>query len=263
MSYETIILNIESGQAWLTLNRPDRLNSFSETMHGEIADAIKRVAEPSSGARVLLITGAGRAFCAGQDLSEGQMSGAGDLDLGRTVERYYAPLVKSVRDLPIPVVAVVNGVAAGAGANLALICDLAIAKRSASFLQPFARLGLLPDTGGTFLLPRLAGMARAKGLALLGTRISAEQAAQWGLIWQAVADEDFDAAVAQIARQLATGPSAAYAEAKRALDASLANDLAGQLDLERDAMRRLGRTNDYREGVEAFLQKREPVFRGN
>lgn len=263
MTYETIIFSITDGQARITLNRPSRLNSFSESMHAEIADAVRQVSDPANGARMLLLSGAGRAFCAGQDLSEGQMSGdAANIDLGATVERFYAPLIKSIQALPLPVLCAVNGVAAGAGANLALACDLVIAKQSAIFLQPFVRLSLLPDTAGTYLLPRLVGRARAMGLSLLGERLKADVAEEWGLIWKSVPDADFESTVDGLASQLAAGPSLAYAQIKVALNGSLNRTLEQQLDVERDGMRLLGKTRDYREGIAAFLDKREPVFSG-
>ncbi|PUA19547.1 2-(1,2-epoxy-1,2-dihydrophenyl)acetyl-CoA isomerase PaaG [Glaciimonas sp. PCH181] len=262
MHYETILFSIEEGIARLVLNRPSKLNSFSETMHREIADAMHHLTQADNGTRVLLITGAGRAFCAGQDLSEGQMSGGSTVDLGITVARYYEPLVRNLRALPIPVIAAVNGVAAGAGANFALACDIVVAKSSAFFLQPFVRLGLQPDTGGTYFLPRLVGSARAMGLSLLGDKLSAEQAEQWGLIWKSIPDEEFETAVEALARRLASGPSLAHAHIKQSLQASMGNDLDQQLALERESMRTLGNSEDYIEGVGAFLEKREPDFNG-
>ncbi|WP_449432046.1 2-(1,2-epoxy-1,2-dihydrophenyl)acetyl-CoA isomerase PaaG [Pseudomonas putida] len=260
MNYETIIFSIDKGIANLVLNRPNKLNSFSETMHREIMQVINQLTQADASVRVLLITGAGRAFCAGQDLSEGQMSGAGNIDLGVTVETYYEPLVKSLRSLPIPVIAAVNGIAAGAGANFALACDIVVAKSSAFFLQPFVNLGLQPDTGGTYFLPRLIGSARAMGLALLGDKVSGGQAEQWGMIWKSFPDADFEAAVETLARRLASGPPLAHAHIKRALQASLGNDFDQQLAMERESMRTLGNSRDYKEGVNAFLEKRVPRF---
>ncbi|MBV6303837.1 2-(1,2-epoxy-1,2-dihydrophenyl)acetyl-CoA isomerase PaaG [Candidimonas humi] len=261
MDYQSIEFGLEQGIARITLNRPDKLNSFTAAMHGELADALTRV--ESQGARVLVLTGRGRGFCAGQDLSERQMSaGSAPVDLGHTIETYYAPLVRRLHALPMPVVVGVNGVAAGAGANLALAGDIVIAKRSASFIQAFCRLGLLPDTGGTYVLPRLVGHARAMGLALLGDKLPAEKAEQWGLIWECVDDEAFDARLDELARHFAAAPTKGLAAAKRAIDASLGHTLDEQLDLERDLMRELGRSADYAEGVAAFLAKRAPVFGG-
>ncbi len=262
MSYEAIQFDVEEGAARLTLNRPEKLNSFTGQMHEEIRDALSRL-ENDDRARVLLLTGAGRAFCAGQDLSERSMApGEETVDLGASIEKYYAPLVRQVRSLKMPVLCAVNGVAAGAGANLAFACDLVIAAKSASFIQSFCKLGLIPDTGGTYFLPRLAGTARAMGLALLGEKISAEQAAQWGLIWRCVDDAEFRPEVERLVCHLATGPTAGYARIKQALYTSGQNSLERQLELERDLMRESGKSSDYREGVAAFLEKRAPLFTG-
>lgn len=261
MAYEDILFTLEGGIARLTLHRPDKLNSFTARMHGEVADALTRI--ETEGARVLVLTGAGRGFCAGQDLSERRPAPDGSPpDLGETVEKYYAPLVRRLQALPMPVVVGVNGVAAGAGANLAFSGDIVIAKESATFIQSFCKLGLIPDTGGTYALPRLVGRARALGLALLGDKLGARQAQEWGLIWQCVADDEFDAALDNLARHFAQAPTKGLAFTKRALQASLGNDLATQLDLERDMMRELGRSADYAEGVAAFLDKRAPQFKG-
>ncbi|MEI2417326.1 2-(1,2-epoxy-1,2-dihydrophenyl)acetyl-CoA isomerase PaaG [Orrella sp. JC864] len=259
--YHDILFELEEGIARLTLNRPDKLNSFTARMHEEVADALARV--EAGGARVLLVRGAGRGFCAGQDLSERQPSADGQApDLGATIERHYAPLVRRLQALPLPVVMGVNGVAAGAGANLALAGDLVIACESASFIQSFARLGLLPDTGGTWSLPRRVGLARAMGLALLGERLPARQAQEWGLIWQCVPDQEFEETLQALVRRLAAAPTLGLAYTKRAILQSGRHGMAEQLDLERDLMRELGRSHDYREGVQAFLEKREPVFKG-
>lgn len=262
MSFTHILLEISNGIARLTLNRPDKLNSFTAAMHEEIREAMDRIrTEP--GVRVLLLTGAGRGFCAGQDLGDGAVSLGGErVDLGVTVEKHYAPLVIALRALPMPVVCAVNGVAAGAGANLALACDLVIAKKSASFIQSFARLGLVPDTGGTYFLPRLAGTARAMGLALLGDRLGAEQAAEWGLIWKAFDDEVFEAETEKLLLHLAAAPTLGIARTKQAIYASANATLEQQLIAEGNAIRELGFSNDYAEGVQAFLGKRSPVFHG-
>lgn len=258
---QTILFELENNIARLTLNRPDKLNSFNEAMHLEVREALNQVKE--NGARVLLITGAGRAFCAGQDLSDRQTKpGESSINLGESIEKYYAPLVRTLRALPLPVVAGVNGVAAGAGASLAVACDLVIATKSASFIQSFAKLGLIPDTGGTFFLPRLVGPARALGMAMLGDRLPAEQAAAWGLIWRCVADESFAGAVEQLVTTLANAPTKGLAYTKAAINQSAENSLDQQLDLERDYMHELGHSNDFREGAAAFLEKRPPKFTG-
>ena len=262
MTYQHILFSVAEGIARLTLNRPQRLNSFIVEMHEEVADALARVAADRS-VRVLVLSGAGRAFCAGQDLADRSVApGAAPPDLGELIERWYAPLVLALRRLPIPVVCAVNGVAAGAGANIALACDIVIAARSASFLEAFCKLGLVPDTGGTYFLPRLVGHARAMGLALLGDKIGAEQAMDWGLIWKCVDDERLAAETDALALQLASAPTLGLARTKQALQASGLNTLEQQLDLERDAMRELGRSADYREGVAAFTEKRAPRFIG-
>ena len=262
MSYEHILFSNEGGAARITLNRPDRLNSFNDAMHAEVRDALARVrAEPSS--RVLLLTGAGRGFCAGQDLGDRSVApGAEPVDLGASIERNYKPLILALRSLPLPVVCAVNGVAAGAGANIALACDIVIAAKSASFIQAFSKIGLIPDSGGTYFLPRLVGTARALGLSLLGDKVSAEQAAQWGLIWQCVEDADLRATFDKLLAGLATAPTAGLAAAKRAIYASAGNTLEAQLDLERDVQRTLGFGPDYKEGVTAFAEKRPPRFTG-
>ena len=262
MNYEQIRFETGDRIARITLNRPDRLNSFTAQMHAELRDALARVTGDGD-ARVLLLTGAGRAFCAGQDLSDRAVApGAAPVDLGASIEDNYRPLVLSIRNLPLPVVCAVNGVAAGAGANIALACDIVIATKSASFIQAFCKIGLVPDSGGTYFLPRLVGSARAMGLAFFGDRVSAEQAAEWGLIWKCVDDGEFVATTDAMAAQLADAPTAGLAAIKRALYASSGNTLEQQLDVERDAQRALGNSADYREGVAAFLEKRAPRFSG-
>jgi 2-(1,2-epoxy-1,2-dihydrophenyl)acetyl-CoA isomerase len=262
MNYEQIRFESASGIARITLNRPDRLNAFTTRMHEELRDALARVTREGE-ARVLLLTGAGRGFCAGQDLADRAVApGAEPVDLGASIENHYRPLVLALRNVALPVVCAVNGVAAGAGANIALACDLVIASRSASFVQAFSKIGLVPDSGGTYFLPRLVGSARAMGLALLGDKITAEQAEAWGLIWKCVDDDQFASTVDTLLEQLAHAPTSGLAAIKRALHASWDNTLEQQLALERDAQRTLGNSADYREGVAAFLEKRPPNFTG-
>jgi len=265
MAYETILFDVSEGVATLTLNRPDKLNSFNTQMHGEIADALQKV-ESDPEIRCLLLTGAGRGFCAGQDLSDREMDAsdpnAEPIDLGDTLERLYNPLVKSITGMPKPVVCAVNGVAAGAGANVALACDIVIAAESASFIQAFCRLGLVPDAGGTWSLTHRIGVARAKGLALLGDKLPAAKAEDWGLIWQCVPDDQLMETAGGMAQQFAKGPTMGYGLAKAAIHAAVTNTLPQQLDVERDSQRKAGLSEDYREGVSAFLQKRPPSFKG-
>lgn len=261
MNFEHILFHIENGVATLRLNRPKQLNSFNLKMHGEVREALKQVRQ--SEARVLLITGEGRGFCAGQDLDDRNVAPGAEMpDLGESIEKNYNPLIRQLRDLPMPVICAVNGVAAGAGANIAFACDLVLAARSASFIQAFCKIGLVPDSGGTWTLPRLVGMARAKALTLLGERISAEQAEQWGMIWRCVDDEALQDEAQQLAAHLATQPTTGLALIKRALNASASNSFDAQLDLERDLQRLAGRTEDYREGVSAFKEKRTANFKG-
>jgi 2-(1,2-epoxy-1,2-dihydrophenyl)acetyl-CoA isomerase len=261
MSYQTILFEITEGVARLTFNRPDRLNSFNTTMHAEVREALGRIG--SSDARVLVITGAGRGFCAGQDLSDRAVApGGAAVDLGESIEKNYKPLVLALRSLSVPIIAAVNGVAAGAGANIALACDLVIAARSASFVQAFSKLGLVPDSGGTWSLPRLIGNARAIGLTLLGDKLPAEQAAQWGLIWRCVEDAELTAVVNGLATQLAGAPTRGLARTKQAIYEGWGRTLEQQLDIERDYQRELGYSADYAEGVAAFMEKRPPRFTG-
>jgi 2-(1,2-epoxy-1,2-dihydrophenyl)acetyl-CoA isomerase len=262
MTYSTVIFDLADGVATLTLNRPDKLNSFTAEMHAEIRDVVARVAVPGSGARALLITGAGRGFCAGQDLSQ-RKGMAVSSEVGESIDKLFNPLIRSLRKLELPIVGAVNGVAAGAGMSLALACDVTLAARSASFLQAFAKIGLVPDSGSTFFLPRLAGDARARGLAMLAEKISAEQAASWGLIWKVVDDDKLMDEARALARHLATQPTRALALIKQALNQAADNDLDRQLDLERDLQVRAAETDDYREGVAAFLEKRPARFKGS
>jgi len=262
MSYDNIELDIAGGVATLTLNRPKNLNSFNAAMHEDVRDALDRI-EADSTVRCLLLTGAGRGFCAGQDLSDRNvLPGDEPPDLSIAIERYYNPLIRRLRGLEMPVVCAVNGVAAGAGANIALACDLVLAARSAVFIQAFCKIGLLPDSGGTWHLPRLVGHARAMGLAMLGDKLGAEQAEQWGMIWRCVDDDDLMEEARALAGHLATQPTRGLALTKRAINAAADNSLDGQLDLERDLQREAGRTYDYREGVAAFMEKRTPSFKG-
>ncbi len=258
MTYATILLTIAECVATITLNRPDKLNAFTDEMHAELGDALDHVAR--DGARVLVLTGAGRGFCAGQDL--GQRRGGEAPDLGATLDQFYNPLIRRLRALEMPVIAAVNGVAAGAGMSLALAADITIAARSASFLQAFARIGLMPDAGSTWILPRLVGPARARGLALLAEKISAEQAEAWGLIWRVVDDDALMPEIGALAVRLAAAPTLALARIKRALDLAEENTLDEQLEQERRFQSELGRSADYREGVAAFFDKRPPAFAG-
>ena len=262
MSYETILFERENGVARLTLNRPDRLNSFTVAMHGEVREALTSAAEDPA-VRAVLLTGAGRGFCAGQDLGDRAVApGGASVDLGDSVERYYAPLIRQLSTMAKPVICAVNGVAAGAGANIALACDIVIAARSAKFIQSFANIGLIPDSGGTWILPRLVGQARALGLALTGEPLLAEEAESWGLIWKCVDDDALMAEAGTLAAKFATGATRGLAETKRLIRDAWLQSLDAELDLERDAMRALGQSDDYKEGVAAFAAKRPPVFAG-
>lgn len=262
MSYQTIDFDLADGVAKLTLNRPDRLNSFTTQMHEEVAAALD-IAAADKTARVLVLTGAGRGFCAGQDLADRAVApGDEAVDLGDSVERFYAPLIRRITDLEKPTICAVNGVAAGAGANIALACDIVIAARSAKFIQSFANIGLIPDSGGTWVLPRLIGQARALGLALTGEPLHADTAERWGMIWKCVDDDALVAEVEGLATRFAAGPTRGLAATKKLIRQSWLQSLENELDLERDAMRELGFSEDYREGVAAFMAKRKPVFTG-
>jgi 2-(1,2-epoxy-1,2-dihydrophenyl)acetyl-CoA isomerase len=259
-----VLIDKRVGYTVVTLNRPQRLNSFTEAMHRALMAALTE-AESDPNCRALLLTGAGRGFCAGQDLSDlpgGDAKSGEKPDLGATVDKFYNPLVHKLRALPFPVIAAVNGIAAGAGANIALACDIVLAARSAKFVQAFAKIGLVPDSGGTWFLPRLVGAARARALSLLAEPLSAEQAADWGLIWKAIDDDKLLADAEKMCVNFAAGPTFGLSQIKRALDASENNDLTAQLNLERDLQREAGFSPDYKEGVQAFIDKRVPAFTG-
>ena len=258
MTYETIDFKLDGAVARIMLNRPDVLNSFNAAMHWELRDALSSLGE----ARVVILTGAGRAFCAGQDLNERAVGAEHPVDLGVTVETCWNPLIRTLASLPQPIIARVNGVAAGAGANIALACDLVIAAKSAKFIQSFSAIGLIPDSGGTWVLPRLVGQARALGLALTGEPLPAEKAEEWGLIWKAVDDDALDSEVDALAAKLAALPPLGLAAIKEMIRSSWNQSLDQELVRQRDAMRRLGFTADYREGITAFLEKRTPTFIG-
>lgn len=260
MSETPILVEQREGFRLVTLNRPDKLNSFTETMHGALSTALEEAAADLD-CRALVLTGAGRAFCAGQDLSDRVMGDGGSRpDLGDTLERLYNPLVRTLRSLPFPTVCAVNGVAAGAGANVALACDIVLAARSARFIQAFAKIGLVPDSGGTWTLPRLVGPARATALAMLAEPVTADEAAGMGMIWKAVADDGLMAEAERIAAYLAAQPTGALVAIRKAIDIAATATLDQQLDTERDLQRELGRSDDYAEGVKAFIEKRKPTF---
>jgi len=258
MAYETIDFKTDGPVARITLNRPDRLNSFTVQMHEELREALNSLGD----ARVLVLTGAGRGFCAGQDLNDRAVAPGQAVNLGETVEQCWNPLVRKLTSLPQPVIARINGVAAGAGANIAIACDIVVAAKSAKFIQSFSAIGLIPDSGGTWALPRVVGQPRALGLALTGEPLSAEKAEQWGMIWKAVEDDALDAEVDAIAAKLASLPPLGLAAIKEMIRSSWQYSLDEELERQAGAMRRLGFTEDYREGVAAFLEKRTPNFTG-
>ncbi|EIM24872.1 2-(1,2-epoxy-1,2-dihydrophenyl)acetyl-CoA isomerase PaaG [Microvirga lotononidis] len=261
MENDLVVTERREGYRVLVLNRPDRLNSFNEAMHAALMSALLD-AEADETCRAIVLTGAGRGFCAGQDLSDRVFTSGQVPDLSSTLERLYNPLVRKLRALQVPVICAVNGVAAGAGANIALACDIVLAGRSAKFIQAFSKLGLVPDSGGTWFLPRLIGPARARALAFLAEPVPAEQAEAWGMIWKAVDDAALMDEAQRLAAHFAAQPTVGLGLIKQALDASETNDLDRQLDLERDLQGQAGRTPDYIEGVTAFFEKRQPRFTG-
>ncbi|MDF2368291.1 2-(1,2-epoxy-1,2-dihydrophenyl)acetyl-CoA isomerase PaaG [Sneathiella sp.] len=259
MTYATIKFDIKDGVAKITLNRPDKLNSFSDEMHEELRSIMPQL--EGDDVRAVLVTGEGRAFGAGADLSSSSASG-GSLDAGETLEKNYNPLILFVRNLNKPVIAAVNGIAAGASMSLALSCDIVLAAKSAYFLQAFCHIGLVPDAGSTYFLPRLVGSGKAMGLAMLGDKLPADEAEKMGLIWKIYDDDELMPAAEALAAKLAAGPTMGYAYIKQAMNASLGNDLETQLDVERDFQRKASGTEDFIEGVSAFLGKRKANFKG-
>ena len=261
MAYEKILLSKDDGLATLTFNAPDRLNAVSRKMIAEIKACWEELAADTS-VRAVLLTGTGRGFCAGADLADPDREASATSDSGAALDKFFNPTIRAMRALPKPIVSAVNGVAAGVGMSFALASDIAIAGKSASFLQAFARIGLLPDGGSTWFLPRLVGDQRARALAMLAPQITAQQARDWGLIWDVVEDDELMKTATELARKLADGPTLALARIKAALNQSSGNDLSAQLDVERDFQRELGRSDDFKEGVAAFLAKRKAEFKG-
>ena len=262
MAYDTILLAKDNGLATITLNAPDKLNAVSRKMIAEIKICWEELAADTS-VRAVLLTGAGRGFCAGADLADPDREASATADSGAALDKYFNPTIRAMRALPKPIVSAVNGVAAGVGMSFALASDIAIAGKSASFLQAFARIGLLPDGGSTWFLPRLVGEQRARALAMLAPQISAQEAKDWGLIWDVVEDAELMKTATDLARRLADGPTMALSRVKEALGRASGNTLSQQLDVERDFQRELGRSGDFKEGVAAFLAKRKPAFKGN
>ena len=262
MDYQNIIAEEKNGVGYLTFNRPKALNSFNVDMHREVAEVLNQWTKNPE-VRCVVISGEGRGFCAGQDLGDRVVDPNAEApDLGYSIETYYNPLIKTIVNMPKPVICAVNGVAAGAGANIALACDLVIAAKSANFVQAFCRLGLVPDSAGTWFLPRAVGHARAMGLALLGDKLPAETAKEWGMIWDVVEDTELKTKVTELAERLAKQPTFGLSLIKKAIHQSSNNTFEEQMLLERDLQRIAGRSEDYREGVQAFMNKREPNFKG-
>ncbi|EEX05314.1 putative enoyl-CoA hydratase PaaB [Acinetobacter baumannii ATCC 19606 = CIP 70.34 = JCM 6841] len=262
MDYQNIIAEEKNGVGYLTFNRPKALNSFNVDMHREVAEVLNQWTK-NPDVRCVVISGEGRGFCAGQDLGDRVVDPNAEApDLGYSIETYYNPLIKTIVNMPKPVICAVNGVAAGAGANIALACDLVIAAKSANFVQAFCRLGLVPDSAGTWFLPRAVGHARAMGLALLGDKLPAETAKEWGMIWDVVEDTELKTKVTELAERLAKQPTFGLSLIKKAIHQSSNNTFDEQMLLERDLQRIAGRSEDYREGVQAFMNKREPNFKG-
>ena len=262
MDYQNIIAEEKNGVGYLTFNRPKALNSFNVDMHREVAEVLNLWTK-NPDVRCVVISGEGRGFCAGQDLGDRVVDPNAEApDLGYSIETYYNPRIKTIVNMPKPVICAVNGVAAGAGANIALACDLVIAARSANFVQAFCRLGLVPDSAGTWFLPRAVGHARAMGLTLLGDKLPAETAKEWGMIWDVVEDAELKTKVTELAERLAKQPTFGLSLIKKAIHQSSNNTFDEQVLLERDLQRIAGRSEDYREGVQAFMNKREPNFKG-
>lgn len=262
MDYQNIIAEEKNGVGYLTFNRPKALNSFNVDMHREVAELLNLWTK-NPDVRCVVISGEGRGFCAGQDLGDRVVDPNAEApDLGYSIETYYNPLIKTIVNMPKPVICAVNGVAAGAGANIALACDLVIAAKSANFVQAFCRLGLVPDSAGTWFLPRAVGHARAMGLTLLGDKLPAETAKEWGMIWDVVEDAELKTKVTELAERLAKQPTFGLSLIKKAIHQSSNNTFDEQVLLERDLQRIAGRSEDYREGVQAFMNKREPNFKG-